>query len=394
MQTKAVLGCASSKAATPGQQRRFTGKRATRRRTLAGVRHPHRTSLLNNGGFKEVRMDSFDPRWSDDRRDGERHRDSSGWSVGREVPRGGGGNSGPERAMPESRDPRDVFVNHVDLPRGRTREYVYSLREPHLLRGSESRSLATVGAFRVVPAGELRDVDGKPLDPNRGELHHLRRQGLVDTIPSPGRDRALVVLTDRGRQLLDRHRPYDPPAGGLQEFYSGIRPSARSGRTELVEVRQPRELEHDAKVYAAYLRAAERLQDQGARIRRVVLDLEVKRDYQRFLQERNRGRGDSDGRPDRTLDEVHRWAAEHQLPEQDGHVQIPDARIEFEDADGRLHWHDIEVETEHYRGQHAAAKASSGFNRYQSVSVRIVPSGRGGGGRRGRGRGLAEEMFL
>lgn len=224
-------------------------------------------------------MDSFDPRWSDDRRDGERHRDSSGWSIGREVPRGGGGNSGPERAMPDSRDPRDVFVNHVDLPRGRTREYVYSLREPYLLRGSESRSLATVGAFRVVPAAELRDVNGKPLDPNRGELHHLRRHGLVDTIPSPGRDRSLVVLTDRGRQLLDRHRPLDPPAGRRQAFYSGIR--------------QPRELEHDARVYAAYLRAAEHLQG------------------------------------------------------------------------------------------------------YQSLSARIVASGsRGGGGRRGRGRGLAEEMFL
>ncbi|MFN8060368.1 MAG: hypothetical protein U0Q12_14520 [Vicinamibacterales bacterium] len=67
----------------------------------------------------------------------------------------------------------------------------------------------------------------------------------------------------------------------------------------------------------------------------------------------------------------------------------------IEDADGRLHWHDIEVETEHYRGQHAAAKAGSGFNCYQSVSARIVASGsRGGGGRRGRGCGLAEEMFL
>ncbi|MGE3513059.1 MAG: hypothetical protein AB7N65_29700 [Vicinamibacterales bacterium] len=337
-------------------------------------------------------MDSFDPRWSDDVRGGERDR---GVEIGRELPRGSGGSGGPEREPARSRDPRDVFVNHVDLPRGETRERVYSLRESYMLRGSESRTLATVGAFRVVPAGNLRDHDRKPLDPNRGELHHLRREGLVDTVPSPGRGRALVVLTDRGRQLLDRHRPHDSPAGERQEFYSGIRPSARSGRTELVEVRQPRELEHDAKVYAAYLRAAERLQEQGARIRRVVLDLEVKRDYQRFLQERNRGRGDSDGRPDRTLDEIHRWAAEHKLPEQDGHVQIPDARIEFEDADGRLHWHDIEIETEHYRGQHAAAKASSGFNRYRSVSVRIVASGnRGGGGRRGRGRGLAEEVFL
>jgi DNA-binding PadR family transcriptional regulator len=127
-----------------------------------------------------------------------------------------------------------------------------------------------------VPAGDLRDHDGKPLDPNRGELHHLRRQGLVDTVPSPGRDRSFVALTDRGRQLLDRRRPHDLEAGvtvrdgrstQAQELERGQRQEFYSG------IRQPRELEHDAKVYAAYLVAAERLQEQGARIRRLVLDL-------------------------------------------------------------------------------------------------------------------------
>lgn len=343
-------------------------------------------------------MSGFDPRWSDDVRDGhERHRDGGGPAIGREVPRGGGGSGGQEREPPGSRDPRDVFVNHVDLPRGAARERVYSLRESYLLRGSESRTLATVGAFRVVPAGDLRDHDGRPLDPNRGELHHMRRQGLVDTVPSPGRDRALVVLTDRGRELLHRSRHQDPETAwqARHERSSEAREREQAPRQEFYSgVRQPRELTHDAKVYACYLRAAERLQEQGARVRRVVLDLEIKRDYQRFLQERNRGRGDSDGRPDRTLDEIHRWAAEHQLPEQDGHVQIPDARIEYEDADGRLHWHDIEVETEHYRGQHAAAKAGSGFSRYRSVSMRIMVSGRAGGGGRRRGRGIEEELAL
>ena len=58
-----------------------------------------------------------------------------------------------------------------------------------------------------------------------------------------------------------------------------------------------RELSHDAQLYRAYLRAAERLHGEGARIQRVVLDYELKRDYQRFLQERNRDRSDSDGRP-------------------------------------------------------------------------------------------------
>ena len=48
---------------------------------------------------------------------------------------------------------------------------------------------------------------------------------------------------------------------------------------------KPRELTHDTKVYRAYQRAEER---QGGRVRRVVLDYELKRDYQRFLHERIR----------------------------------------------------------------------------------------------------------
>lgn len=33
--------------------------------------------------------------------------------------------------------------------------------------------------FRVVPEHELRDHDGRPADPRKGDLRHLREQGLV-----------------------------------------------------------------------------------------------------------------------------------------------------------------------------------------------------------------------
>jgi hypothetical protein len=81
---------------------------------------------------------------------------------------------------------------------------------------------------------------------------------------------------------------------------------------------------------------ADRLREDGAFIRRVVLDHELKREYQQFLQERNRGKSESDGRPDRTPEEIHRWAVEHELPNNDGHVQFPDARLEYEDRDGMV----------------------------------------------------------
>src|SRR5437763_720237 len=64
-----------------------------------------------------------------------------------------------------------------------------------------------------------------------------------------------------------------------------------------------RERTHDARLYRAYLEAAERLHAREAHILRVELDRELKREYQQFLHERSRGDRDSDGRPDRTHEE-------------------------------------------------------------------------------------------
>src|SRR5205085_5509766 len=113
-----------------------------------------------------------------------------------------------------------------------------------------------------------------------------------------------------------------------------------------------RELTHDAHLYRAYMRSADRLRSQGARIQRVVLDYELKRDYQRFLQERNRDRSDSDGRPDRTREEINEWAQEHDLPIVNDRVQFPDFRLEYEHPDGRRDVENVEVTTAHYRGAH------------------------------------------
>jgi hypothetical protein len=71
-----------------------------------------------------------------------------------------------------------------------------------------------------------------------------------------------------------------------QAFYAGLT--------------KPRELTHDSAVYRAYRRASGRLRKNGADLHRVVLDYELKREYQQFLQECNRERRDSDGRPRRT----------------------------------------------------------------------------------------------
>src|SRR6266850_1847187 len=67
-----------------------------------------------------------------------------------------------------SDDPRDVFTRDLDLPRGSSRERVRVNAKEYRLSGEDVRVLATVGAFRVVPSGDLREPNPKtPTRPAR-----------------------------------------------------------------------------------------------------------------------------------------------------------------------------------------------------------------------------------
>jgi hypothetical protein len=122
----------------------------------------------------------------------------------------------------------------------------------------------------------------------------------------------------------------------------------------------------DVQVYHAYERHAERLEARGARIERVILDYELKREYQKWLHERDKDRDDYDRHPDRTAEEIREWALEHDLPCFDDEVHFPDLRIEYE-LDDRLEHRNIEVTTEHQ-----AAFASP---RFQQVYRRWLTDG-------------------
>jgi hypothetical protein len=254
-------------------------------------------------------------------------------------------------------DPRDVFVTGLELPRGPEREVVLDGDHRYELNGDDSRSLATIGAFRVLSERDLRERRDESHDPREPDLRHLREEGLMRFVALYGRERA-VTLTERGHHLLEAHRR-DRDETREQAFYAGVS--------------RPRELSHDVQIYHAFLREEERLRGQGAEIRRVMLEHELKRGYQEWLQERNRGRPDSDGRPDRERREIERWAREHDLPYFDDRVHFPDFRIEYE-LDRRDRHEDVEVVTEHYRGAHAASVARAGFRCYERS---------GGTGRRG-----------
>lgn len=100
-------------------------------------------------------------------------------------------------------DPREVFTRHLNLPRGLARQPVRDRDREYTLRRSESRTLATVGAFRVVSSRDLRDHNGRPTDPRSGDLRHLREQGLVETVRVPGYREQVVTITKEGRNLLE-----------------------------------------------------------------------------------------------------------------------------------------------------------------------------------------------
>jgi hypothetical protein len=130
----------------------------------------------------------------------------------------------------------------------RNRDRVYEIN------ASESRMLATIGAFRVVAESDLHDLR-EDAQSSRRRLKHLEKEGLIRPTPLSAEDRA-VTLTDRGRDLLDANR-YERD-GRLHEsrqtFYAGVR--------------KPRELTHDAKVYRAYQRAEDDLCSAPCKARR------------------------------------------------------------------------------------------------------------------------------
>ena len=129
--------------------------------------------------------------------------------------RSGSGSSGRDVRHP---DPRDVFVRALDLPRGRSRERVKVHTQTYTLRGSEVRTLANVGAFRVIPAEDLATMSGsrsdartgRPLPPSRSRPHPhdpvLRR-------PTPNQPRG--AHRTRARPAREPPRPWRRARAGV-----------------------------------------------------------------------------------------------------------------------------------------------------------------------------------
>jgi DNA-binding MarR family transcriptional regulator len=280
-------------------------------------------------------------------------------SGGRELPRGGRGGTATRRQAQSFGRVRDALAQQLDLPRGDGRERVCVGSKSYELRASEVRLLAAVGAFRVADA---RDVGAA----GDGELKRLRQAGLVEVLPHQlnGQRASLVSLTADGRAVVQHYQRISD-GEPRQAYYAGVV--------------KPREVTHDAQLYRAYATAAERLQSTGNSVRRVLLDYELKREYQRFLQENNRTHRRSSGRPDRSPEEIRAWAAAHDLPVVNGRVQFPDVRVEYERPDGERAHEDLELATGHYNSRQMAAKRASGFTLHHSRGSHIRGANSRGG---------------
>jgi hypothetical protein len=210
------------------------------------------------------------------------------------------------------------------------------------LRPSEHAALRHVGTFRVVNAGDLQQFlyAGNRTKANQ-DLRSLIAQGLLRRHTVAGQRRgprmAVVSLTREGAALVRQAVPEG------QVMYDGFV--------------KPREVPHDAALYRMYHAASHRIEQDGGRVRRVVLDYELKRQIQQGLN----ASGASAAAVDAFRERV---ASEHGLRIVDGTIQIPDLRLEYETSSGYMARVDLELATEHYKPSQLAAKARAGFTLY------------------------------
>ncbi len=213
---------------------------------------------------------------------------------------------------------RGGFDRSRTIYRGRDREY--SLRE------SEVGTLTDLGKFRVVPKDDLARFGYQG---NRtqmeSDVRNLTWQGLVERRTIEGYSSystKVLTLTKNGHRLLERAQF----VSSRQATYHGIV--------------KPKEARHDADLYRLYQKVAREIERSGGKVRRVILDFELKKDLYQAL------------------------ANQFDLKVVDGKIPIPDLRIEYEDDCRDVRRLDLEIATRDYRPQGLGEKAKAGFHMF------------------------------
>ena len=222
-------------------------------------------------------------------------------------------------------------------------------RERLGFRERSERALMDVGIYRFIPFRELAEAHfgGSRLTARRAVNTWIRQKLAREATVrgEDGRTFRLLSLTWRGVSVA-------------RDLTAATRLDLDPGQkfTHVLHIRRPY-LPHDAALYRAAQEERARLAREGARVRRVRLENELRATVLRRRQlarVRSGQRGADAAR--------HRAARELSLPiDADGGVLYPDAQIEYVDGEGRSGRVNIEVASGHYKKRHILAKAAAGF---------------------------------
>lgn len=249
----------------------------------------------------------------------------------------------PDSREPDRKGLQDIPRHREHRPKAVNSPPAYRLQNrTYFVRDSEFETLAEIGTFRVVAAGDLAQFryQGDTSRMKR-EVRRLEQQQLLSekTITLGERKTSrLFSLTKTGKRLLRKSSRLPD----TQAVYHGLV--------------NTREANHDAELYRLYQNEIARIARAGGRPLRVVLDYELRGNLNRDLATLD---PQSDMRQDRQ-----RIAEKHGLSIVNERIQIPDLRVEYETAEmGRSHV-DLELATRNYRLRELAGKAKAGFSLY------------------------------
>ena len=260
-----------------------------------------------------------------------------------ETPPGDPGR-GPRRPAERTqlRLPEVNGIRAREVPAEESRVILYDRYRGYDLRESEVQVLADLGKFRVIAADDLvrfaYNNDKTRMDQ---ETANLTRRGLIEVREvetSFGRTSRIYALTRAGRKLLANSNRL--PKG--QEIYSGFM--------------KPKEAKHDAELYRVYQREASRIEERGGRVRKVVLDYELKKKVNGDLVEMGNEKENLGGK-----EEV---AERYGLRVVAGRIPLPDLQIEYETPERGVARVNLELATGEYRPEQIAQKARAGFTIY------------------------------
>lgn len=251
-------------------------------------------------------------------------------------------------AEPDPRPAAPPSRNRERMRKGHRREYAASRARGSTISFEDrcAGALTDIGVFGAVSYRDLAEArfGGHPHTTRRA-VNAWIRKGWVEEHQATGPKGNPFKILSLTREGVAEARK--------KAARRGMNPAQRI-RTERM---RPAEAGHDTAIYRAAWKERRRLAEEGANVKRVRLDAELKSAIARGSEavRLRHGRQAADA-------ERHRIARELGLPvDEEGRVLYPDAQIEYEDADGRTGRVNIEAVSGNYREQAVRAKAAAGF---------------------------------